>query len=76
MRCDSPTLRSAVTPPAPKIRRVSLFTREGNFNSYVMVAGTPRVVLFEGGVYLAFDTRDTFGITNSFREVESEEGAR
>lgn len=54
-----------------KTRRVSLFTREGNFQAYVHVAGTPRVVLFGGSTYVAFDNHST---TNSFREAEHEEG--
>ncbi len=52
-------------------RRVSLFTREGNFKAYVMVAGTPRVVMFEGVAYVAFEANSP---TNSFREVDHETG--
>ncbi len=57
----------------PKVRRVSLFKRDGAFETYVHVAGTPRVVTFEGRAYVAFDS---FSTTNSFRECDQEEGAK
>lgn len=53
------------------MRRVSLFNRAGNFEAYVTVTGTPRVVLWQGRHYVAFDVTHP---TNSFREVEAEEG--
>ncbi len=54
------------------VRRVSLF-REGNFYTYVQVAGTPRVIMYEGQAYVAFEP---FGTTNSFRLAEHEEGVK
>lgn len=55
------------------MRRVSLFTEAGTFLAYVHVHGSPRVILYEGRTYVAFDA---FGLTHSFRECKHEEGVR
>lgn len=53
------------------MRRVSLFNRAGNFEAYVTVRGSPRVITWQGRFYVAFDVSHP---TNSFREVDAEAG--
>ena len=51
------------------MRRVSLFTREGNFLAYVEIKGDPQVIVYKGKYYRG---GSSFGTTRSFREVEGE----